>query len=55
MYEAAKVLYTVVKNNSKISSCLIHMKEFGAAIAAAQKANTPKTWKELCMACVEAK
>lgn len=55
MYEAAKVLYTVVKNNSKISSCLVHMKEFNAAIAAAQKANTPKTWKELCMACVEAK
>jgi clathrin heavy chain len=54
LYEAAKVLYTVVKNNSKIASCLVHLKQFNIAIEAAKKANTPKTWKELCMACVAA-
>jgi len=54
LYEAAKILYTVVKNNSKIASCLVHLKQFNVAIEAAKKANTPKTWKELCMACVAA-
>jgi clathrin heavy chain len=54
LYEAAKVLYTIVKNNSKIASCLVHLKQFNVAIEAAKKANTPKTWKELCMACVAA-
>lgn len=26
LYEAAKKFYTIVKNNSKIASCLIHLK-----------------------------
>jgi clathrin heavy chain len=30
------------------------LKEFSQAIEAAKKANTPKTWKEVCMACVAA-
>ena len=54
LYEAAKKFYTIVKNNSKIAACLIHLKEFSAAIDAAKKANTTKTWKEVCMACVAA-
>lgn len=53
-YEAAKRFYTSVKNNSKIASCLIYLREFTQAIEAAKKANTPKTWKEVCMACVAA-
>lgn len=32
----------------------MRLKEFSQAIESAKKANTPKTWKELCMACVEA-
>lgn len=54
LYEAAKKFYTIVKNNSKIAACLIHLKEYSAAIDAAKKANTTKTWKEVCMACVQA-
>lgn len=54
LYEAAKKFYTIVKNNSKIASCLLQMKDFGQAIEAAKKANTPKTWKEVCMSCVAA-
>lgn len=54
LYEAAKKFYTIVKNNSKIASCLIHLKEFAAAIEAAKKANTTRTWREVCMACVGA-
>ena len=54
LYEAAKKFYMICKNNTKIASCLIQLKEYGAAIDAAKKANTTKTWKELCMACVAA-
>ena len=54
LYEAAKKFYMIARNNTKIASCLIQLKEYGAAIEAAKKANTTKTWKELCMACVAA-
>lgn len=32
LYEAAKKFYIISKNNSKISSCLIQLKEYSAAI-----------------------
>jgi clathrin heavy chain len=32
LYEAAKKFYTIVKNNSKIASCLVKLKEYGQAI-----------------------
>lgn len=54
LFEAARIFYTIAKNNSKIASCLIQLKEYSAAIEIAKKANTTKTWKELCMACVAA-
>lgn len=54
LFEAAKLFYTIAKNNSKIASCLIQLKEYTTAIDIAKKANTTKTWKELCMACVAA-
>jgi len=53
LYEAAQILYVNIKNSAKIASCLIRLKQFNKAIEAAKKANTPKTWKELCIACVE--
>lgn len=51
---AAKLLYTGIKNNARIAACLIRLGQYQQAIEAAKKANTPKTWKELCMACVAA-
>jgi len=54
-YEAARVLFTSIKNNAKIASCLVRLGLFSKAIESAKKANTPKTWKELCIACVEAR
>lgn len=54
LYEAARILFTSIKNNARIASCLVRLKQFQKAIDAAKKANTPRTWKELCMACVEA-
>jgi clathrin heavy chain len=43
-----------VKNNSKIASCLVNLKQFSAAIESAKKASTTKTWREVCIACVSA-
>jgi clathrin heavy chain len=54
LYEAAKILFVSIKNNTKIASCLIQLKQFQQAIDAANKANNPKTWKELCKAAVAA-
>lgn len=55
LYEAAKIIFTALKNNAKIASCLIKLKQFTVALESAKKANTPKTWKELCIACLAAK
>ena len=54
LFEAAKILFVNIKNNTKIASCLIQLKQFQQAIDAANKANNPKTWKELCKAAVAA-
>ena len=54
MYEAAKMLYSNIKNNAKIASCLVRLGQYQQAIDSAKKANSPKTWKELCFACVDA-
>jgi len=53
LFLPAKIIFSVVKNNARISSCLVQLKDFEAAIEAAKKAGTPKTWKEVCMACIE--
>ena len=42
-------------NNAKLASTLVQLGEFQAALEAAKKANTPKTWKEVNMACVRHK
>ena len=54
LYEAAKILFISIKNNSKIAACFIALKQFQQAIDACNKANNPKVWKELCKACVAA-
>ena len=55
LYEAARIIFVRLKNNAKIASCLIKLQKFSQALESAKKANTPKTWKELCIACVAAK
>jgi clathrin heavy chain len=54
LYEAAKILFINVKNNAKIASCLVRLGQYQQAIDSAKKANSPKTWQELCFACVDA-
>jgi clathrin heavy chain len=48
------MLFTNIKNNAKIASCMVRLGQYQHAIDSAKKANSPKTWKELCFACVDA-
>eukprot|EP00094_Tigriopus_californicus_P009052 TCALIF_08726-PA protein Name:"Similar to CLTC Clathrin heavy chain 1 (Bos taurus)" AED:0.13 eAED:0.13 QI:38/0.57/0.26/0.93/0.78/0.66/15/0/1551 len=53
MYEAAKLLYNNVSNFAKLAITLVHLKEYQGAVDSARKANSTRTWKEVCFACVE--
>ncbi|EGD82238.1 clathrin [Salpingoeca rosetta] len=53
MYEAAKILYTNVSDFGRLSSTLVFLGEYQAAVDAARKANNTRSWKEVCFACVE--
>ncbi|XP_014667188.1 PREDICTED: clathrin heavy chain 1-like isoform X2 [Priapulus caudatus] len=53
MYEAAKLLYNNVSNFARLAITLVHLKEYQGAVDSARKANSTKTWKEVCFACVD--
>ncbi|KAK0417358.1 hypothetical protein QR680_012963 [Steinernema hermaphroditum] len=53
MYEAAKSLYNSVSNFAKLSVTLVRLGEYQNAVDAARKANSTKTWKQVCFACVD--
>jgi len=55
LYQAAKILYSNISNYAKLASALVRLGEFSAAIESANKANSIRTWKEVNLACVEAK
>jgi len=55
MYEAAKLLYNNVSNFSRLASSLVRLSQFAAAVDAARKANNTRTWKEVNIACLDAK
>ncbi|KAL5477697.1 hypothetical protein EMCRGX_G024525 [Ephydatia muelleri] len=52
MYEAAKLLFNNISNFGRLASTLVHLGEFQAAVDSARKANSTRTWKEVCCACV---
>jgi len=54
-FKAAKILYQSIPNNSKLASCFVKLGEYTQAVEAAKKANNPKTWREINIACVQAK
>ncbi|KAF5272050.1 hypothetical protein FQR65_LT05031 [Abscondita terminalis] len=54
MYDAAKLLYNNVSNFARLAITLVHLKEFQGAVDSARKANSTRTWKEVCFACVNA-
>lgn len=53
IFEAAKIIYEHLGNNSRLASCYVHLKQYQQALGAAKKANTPRCWKEVCFACVK--
>ncbi|KAF3813680.1 hypothetical protein GH733_018212 [Mirounga leonina] len=53
MYEAAKLLYSSVSNFARLASTLVHLREYQAAVDSSRKANSTRTWKEVCFACVD--
>eukprot|EP00049_Salpingoeca_infusionum_P005686 m.95267 g.95267 ORF g.95267 m.95267 type:complete len:1670 (+) comp13054_c0_seq1:74-5083(+) len=55
LWEAARVLYTSVSNFGRLSSTLVHLGQYQAAVDAARKANSTRSWKEVCYACVDHK
>jgi clathrin heavy chain len=54
LYQAAKILFISINNNSKLALCHIHLEEYREAVAAATKANNVSTWKHVCFACLRA-
>lgn len=55
LYEAARLLFNNISNFARLASCLVKLGQFAAAVDSARKANSTKTWKEVNLACVEAK
>jgi len=53
MFEAAKLLYNNVSNFARLAITLVNLKEFQGAVDSARKANSTRTWKEVCFACVD--
>ncbi|KAF2580753.1 hypothetical protein F2Q68_00002811 [Brassica cretica] len=54
LYEAAKIIYAFTSNWAKLAVTLVKLQQFQSAVDAARKANSAKTWKEVCFACVDA-
>nr|XP_032803266.1 clathrin heavy chain 1 isoform X1 [Petromyzon marinus] len=53
MYDAAKLLYNNVSNFGRLASTLVLLGEYQAAVDSARKANSTRTWKEVCFSCVD--
>ncbi|XP_006150487.1 clathrin heavy chain 2 [Tupaia chinensis] len=52
LYEAARLLYSSVSNFARLASTLVHLGDYQAAVDSSRKANSTRTWKEVCFACV---
>lgn len=53
LFEAAKILYKKIPNWGRLASTYVRLHRFQDAVDAAKKANSAKTWKEICYACAE--
>ena len=52
MFEPAKLLFNNVSNYPKLATTLSKLGDFNAAVEAARKANSSRTWREVCQSCV---
>nr|CAD2137764.1 unnamed protein product [Meloidogyne enterolobii] len=55
MNDAARILFNSISNFAKLSTTLVELGDFQGAVDAARKANSTKTWKQVCFACVNHK
>ncbi|CAF1440457.1 unnamed protein product, partial [Rotaria sordida] len=53
MHDAAKILYNNISNYAKLAVTLCHLGDYQGAVDSARKANSTKTWKEICFACID--
>lgn len=54
LYEAAKIIFAFISNWARLACTLVKLMQFQGAVDAARKANSARTWKEVCFACVDA-
>ncbi|KAL0341258.1 UNVERIFIED_CONTAM: Clathrin heavy chain 2 [Sesamum radiatum] len=54
LYMRLQRLFLLFSNWGKLASTLVKLQQFQGAVDAARKANSAKTWKEVCFACVDA-
>ncbi|KAH0798491.1 Clathrin heavy chain 1 [Histomonas meleagridis] len=52
LYKAAKIIYTAIKDYTRLTETLLELNEFKSAIEAARKAGTSSAWKAVNKACV---
>lgn len=53
MFESAKMCYNNVSNYARLAITLVKLGQFQAAVESARKANSTRTWKEVCFSCVD--
>ncbi|KAI6215352.1 hypothetical protein M3Y94_00375700 [Aphelenchoides besseyi] len=53
MYPAAKILYNSISNYARLAITVVKMGDYQGAVDAGRKANSTRTWKEICFACVD--
>jgi clathrin heavy chain len=53
LYEAAKLLFTSISNYGRLAEALVMLEQYQAAVDAAKKAMSPRTWKFVNFACVD--
>ncbi|KAH7823081.1 Clathrin heavy chainC [Monocercomonoides exilis] len=54
MYNAARILFNHIGNYARLASTLVCLGQYQGAVDAARKAQSIRTWKEVCFACVDA-
>merc|ERR1712106_1045659 len=52
-YIESELMYNNISNFAKLAITLVHLKEYQGAVDGARKANSTRTWKEVCFACVD--
>ncbi|KAK2960627.1 putative Clathrin heavy chain 1 [Blattamonas nauphoetae] len=55
MYNAARILFNHIGNYGKLAQTLVRLHQYQPAVEAARKAQSIRTWKEVCFACVDAR